>query len=146
MCYTFKATTPHTREAWCVFTEIIGNRKSDSTCTSCVFVLGSRIHRSGSGQHASREPTMTSFDGFSRVPPPPPQDPCMWSRIPGTTTCWPIRRLHSLLFLFVLLSDDNFIIMPRNVIDDHTYLGQLVNLVEEHPALYDTSLEEYNYN
>ena len=29
----------------------------------CVFVLGSRI------QHASREPTMTSFYGFCRVPP-----------------------------------------------------------------------------
>ena len=35
--------------------------------------------------------------------------------------------------------------MPRNVIDD-TYLGKLVNQIEEHPALYDTSLEEYNYN
>ena len=35
----------------------------------CVFVLGSRIYRSGSSQHASREPTMTSFDGFSRVSP-----------------------------------------------------------------------------
>ena len=32
--------------------------------------------------------------------------------------------------------------MPLNVIDD-TYLGKLVHLVEEHPALYDTSLEEY---
>ena len=32
----------------------------------CVFVLGSRIDRSGSGQHASREPTMTSFYVFSR--------------------------------------------------------------------------------
>ena len=31
----------------------------------------------------------------------------------------------------------NYIIMPRNVIDD-TYLGKLVNLVEEHPALYMT--------
>ena len=46
--------TPHARHAW------------------CVFVLGSRIHRSGSGQHASREPTMTSCYGFSRVTPPPP--------------------------------------------------------------------------
>ena len=35
--------------------------------------------------------------------------------------------------------------MPRNVIYD-TYLGKLVNLVEENPALYDTSSEEYNYN
>ena len=41
--------TPHTRDA------------------SRVFVLGSRIHRSGSGQQASREPTMTSFYLFSRV-------------------------------------------------------------------------------
>ena len=32
--------------------------------------------------------------------------------------------------------------MPRNVIDD-TYLEKLVNLVKEHPTLYDTSLEEY---
>ena len=32
--------------------------------------------------------------------------------------------------------------MLRNVIDD-TYLGKLVNLIEEHPTLYDTSLEEY---
>ena len=42
------------------------------------------------------------------------------------------------MFLF----GDNYIIMPRNVIDD-TYLEKLVNLVEEHPTLYDTSLEEY---
>ena len=34
----------------------------------CIFDLGSRIHRSGRGQHASREPTMTSFYGFSQVP------------------------------------------------------------------------------
>ena len=33
--------------------------------------------------------------------------------------------------------------MPRNVIDDNTYLGKLINLVEEHPALYDNSLEKY---
>ena len=45
----------------------------------------------------------------------------------------------------MLLFGDNYIIMPRNVIDD-TYLGKLVNQVEEHPALYDTSLGEYNYN
>ena len=32
--------------------------------------------------------------------------------------------------------------MQRNVIDD-TYLEKFVNLVEEHPALYDTSLKEY---
>ena len=70
--------TPHARHAW------------------CVFVLGSRIHRSGSGQHASREPTMTSFYGFSRVP----TKILAWD--PATTTCWPIRRLHSLLILFVL--------------------------------------------
>ena len=73
-----KATTPHTRdawsvmrEAWCVFTEIIENRWATPHARHawCVFVLGSRIHRSRSGQHASREPTMTSFDGFSQVPP-----------------------------------------------------------------------------
>ena len=51
--------TPHARHAWCV------------------------IHRSGSGQHASREPTMTSFYGFSRVPPPPPK---ILACDPGTTT------------------------------------------------------------
>ena len=38
----------------------------------------------------------------------------------------------------------NYIIMPRNVID-YTYLEILVNLVEEHLALYDTSSKEYAY-
>ena len=32
--------------------------------------------------------------------------------------------------------------MQRNVIDA-TYLEKLVNLVEEHPELYETSLREY---
>ena len=42
----------------------------------------------------------------------------------------------------MLLCDDNYIVMQRNVLDD-TYLEKFVNLVEEHPALYDTSLNEY---
>ena len=126
------------REAWCVFTEIIENRKSDSTCTSCVMrdvysFLGSRIHRFGSGQHASREPTMTSFYGFSRVPPK------ILACDPGTTTFWPICTLHSLFLLFVLLL---WWLLYSAVIDD-TYLEKLINLVEEHPALYNTYLKEY---
>ena len=42
----------------------------------------------------------------------------------------------------MLLCDDNYIVMQRNVLDD-TYLEKLINLVEENPALYDTSLNEY---
>ena len=37
---------------------------------------------------------------------------------------------------------DYYIVMQRNVIDD-TYLEKFVNLVEEYPALYNTSLKEY---
>ena len=33
--------------------------------------------------------------------------------------------------------------MQRNHVIDDTYLEKLVNRVEEHPALYDTSLTEY---
>ena len=61
------------------------------------------------------------------------QDPCMGSSDNHVLT-------HS--YLFVLLFGDNYIVMQRNVIDD-TYLEKFVNLVEEHPALYDTSLKEY---
>ena len=79
---------------------------------------------------------MTSIFGFSQVP-------LKIFACDRVTTGRPIRRLHSLLFLSVLRFGDSYIIMPRIVIDD-TYLEKLVNLVEEHPVLCDTSLKEYN--
>ena len=74
---------------------------------------------------------MTSFDGFSRVP---PKILACDTRFQGQPRADPFVD-YSLLFLCVLLFGENYIIMPRNVIDD-TYLGKLIDLVEEHPALY----------
>ena len=92
-----QATTSHTRdawsvmaEAWCVLIEIIENRKSDSTCTSCVmrdaYSFWARVFTASLY-------TMTSFYGFSRVPP-------KIFACDQRTTCWSIRILHSLFFVF----------------------------------------------
>ena len=106
-----------------MLTEIIENRKRDST-------------DSGSGQHASREHSMTSFYEFPH--------PRSLHLIQGQPRADPFVD-NSLIFLFGLLFCDNYIIMLRNVIDD-TCMVKWVNLVEEHPALYDTSLKKYKDN
>ena len=107
------------RDAWCVF--VLGSLWGRSTRITRAYQYGS---------------TMTSFYWFSRVP----------SKIlacdQGSTTYWPIYTLHSLLLLFMLLL---WWLIYSDVIDDR-YLEKLTNLVEEHPALYNTLLKEYKDN
>ena len=123
------------REAWCVFTEIIENRKSDSRCTSCVIRIRFRLAYSPLWERSTRI-TRAYHDVILWILPGTPK---ILACDPGTTTCWPICTLHSLLLLFVLLL---WWLIFSDVIDDR-YLEKLINLVEEHPALYNTLLKEY---
>ena len=65
------------REAWCVFTEIIENRKSDSTCMHVMrdaYSFWARVF--------TALITRAYHDVILWILPDtsPPQDPCMWSR------------------------------------------------------------------
>ena len=132
------------REAWCVKRDAcspkslkIGRATPHARHAWCVFVLGSRIHLSGSGQHASREPI--PWRHFLDSPGYPPRSLHVIQRQPRAD---PFVDYIVFFFICATFWWQLHCYMQLNVIDD-TYLEKLVNLVEEHPALYDTSLNEY---
>ena len=105
----------------------------------CIFVLGLRIQHSGSGQHASREPTI-----WRHLMDSPGYPSIFLHVIQGQP------RVDPLVDYIVFFSYLCCFSVTINIINatqrDWRYVGYLekfFNLVEEYPTLHDTSLKEH---